>query len=301
MKTWFPIFVLSLCLPTGLVADEGDWMSRLADGRKLSSLSIPGTHNSAALREPLPATARCQSLNLAKQLDAGVRFFDLRCCHQEDQFFLYHGPVSQKLSFDAVLKTMESFLHRHPGETLILSIKPEHRPRGNSRSFVETLRHYLDQPDRAWYRGETIPKLGEVRGKMILLRRFDAPSGFGIPATDWGHNGSHEGDRLFIQDRFKVPDAETKWKLVKRGLERTLSRPPVDRLHLHFSSGYQSGPLGIPNITAISNSVNRRLTDYLLQAPRRCHGCLVVDFMTPELARSIYQLNFPVDKTGQGP
>ncbi|MCH2180753.1 MAG: phosphatidylinositol-specific phospholipase C [Mariniblastus sp.] len=293
MKTWLPVVVFVFCTPLSLLGEGADWMSRIPDRVSLSSLSIPGTHNSAALREPLPATARCQSLKLAEQLEAGVRFFDLRCCHQEDQFLLYHGPISQDLSFDEVLETMGSFLQRHPRETLILSIKPEHRGRGNRRRFVETLNAYLDQPGRSWYRGEAIPTLGEVRGKMVLLRRFDAPGPLGIPATDWGHNGNHEGATLFVQDRFKIPDAETKWKLVKRALDKTLARSPADRLHLHFTSGYRSGALGLPDIRAISGPVNQRLHDYLEQAPRRCHGCLVVDFITPQLARSIYQLNFP--------
>ena len=268
-------------------------MSRISDEVRLSSLTIPGTHNSAALREPLAGTAKCQSLTLSEQLAAGVRFFDLRCCHQQDEFHIYHGPISQNLSFEAVLQTMRSFLRKHPRESLIVSIKQEHRPQGNSRSFSETLQAYIEQQPQAWYREAAIPRLGDVRGKMVLLSRFQAAGPMGIPATDWGHDGRHEGTTLFVQDRFEIPDAETKWKIIRRALEDSLKESNRDRLHLHFTSGYRSGPLGMPNITAISTPINQRLNNYLKKAPHRRHGCLVLDFITPDLAQAIYQLNFP--------
>ena len=275
------------------LAGDADWMSRISDEMRLSSLTIPGTHNSAALREPLAGTAKCQSLTLSEQLAAGVRFFDLRCCHQQDEFHIYHGPISQNLSFEAVLQTMRSFLRKHPRESLIVSIKQEHRPQGNSRSFSETLQAYIEQQPQAWYREAAIPRLGDVRGKMVLLSRFQAAGPMGIPATDWGHDGRHEGTTLFVQDRFEIPDAETKWKIIQQGLKRTLAHPPGDRLHLHFTSGYLSGRLGLPDILAISIPVDQKLSTYLEQAPHRCHGCLVLDFITPDLAEAIYQLNFP--------
>ena len=293
MRTFFPTFAFVLIGSSLTLAGDADWMSRISDEMRLSSLTIPGTHNSAALREPLAGTARCQSLTLSEQLAAGVRFFDLRCCHQQDEFHIYHGPISQNLSFEAVLQTMRSFLRKHPRESLIVSIKQEHRPQGNSRSFSETLQAYIEQQPQAWYREAAIPRLGDVRGKMVLLSRFQAAGPLGIPATDWGHDGRHEGTTLFVQDRFEIPDAETKWKIIRRALEDSLKESNRDRLHLHFTSGYRSGPLGMPNITAISTPINQRLNNYLKKAPHRRHGCLVLDFITPDLAQAIYQLNFP--------
>ncbi len=275
-------------------SDGSDWMSRISDKVRLSSLTIPGTHNSAALREPLAGTAKCQTLPLAEQLDAGVRFFDLRCCHQEDRFHIYHGPISQKLTFESVLKTFRDFLLEHPRESLLISIKPESSPRRNSRSFVETLQAYIEEEPQIWHLGETIPTLGEVRGKLVLLRRFAATEELGFPATDWGHDGSHKGDTMFVQDRFEVAQAEIKWNIIRQGLDYSLAQPPGDLLHLHFTSGYRSGAFGVPNISVISRSVNQRLSHYLKIAPHQSHGCLVLDFITPDLARAIYQLNFPV-------
>ena len=44
------------------------WMSQLSDRVSLASLNIPGTHNSAALQEPFPKTAKCQTLSITEQL-----------------------------------------------------------------------------------------------------------------------------------------------------------------------------------------------------------------------------------------
>ena len=42
--------------------------------------------------------------------------------------------------------------------------------------------------------------------------------------------------------------------------------------------------------------INQKLVDYLSRAPHRRHGCLVLDFITPDLARAVYKLNFTPNK-----
>ena len=148
------------------------WMSRLPDDISLANLNIPGTHNSAARYELFPKTAICQSLSLTAQLRAGVRFFDIRCRHKKDLFFIFHGPINQHLSFDQLLGHMISFLTQNNQETLIMSIKEEHIPKQTTRPFMETLHSYINQNETYWYTKQKIPNLGIVRGKIVLLRRF---------------------------------------------------------------------------------------------------------------------------------
>ena len=295
---------LKLCLMVGLFClsgtfargEDSNWMSKLADETPIVSLNIPGTHNSAALREPFPKTAKCQSMTIGEQLAAGVRFFDIRCCHQNDQFAIYHGPISQRLTFDQVLDSMEAFLVAHPRETLLLSIKEEHRPSNTTRSFSETLQSVMGRRDGAWYTDESLPVLGSVRGKMVLIRRFASSQPWGIAAAAWGHDGFHKSDQLFVQDRFSVPDAETKWKIISRALKHSSREARSNRLHLHFTSGYTQNRLGLPDITAVSQPINRRLMNYLQQESAGRYGCVVVDFITPEIAAAIYRLNFSSQK-----
>ena len=279
--------------PTKGVAKQHGWMSQLSDDMSLAALNIPGTHNSAALHEPFPRTAKCQTLSIAEQLQAGVRLFDIRCRHEKDRFTIFHGPVDQHLTFDDVRKAMLLFLKRHPGETLVVSIKEEHRPIKNTRTFLETLGFYIEQEPLAWYTKKRVPKLVAARGKIVVLRRFASEAPLGIAASDWGHNGFHQGANLFVQDRFEIPNAAVKWKIVERAFQHSLQDQGSDRLHLHFASGYTKNGLGIPNITSVSTPVNQHLSEYLKTAPHRRHGCIVLDFMTPALAKAIYELNFP--------
>ena len=291
-RYFFLIFLLFLMGAASVFAAGHDWMSKISDNVLISSLNIPGTHNSGALYEPLPRTAKCQSLTLAQQLEAGVRFFDIRCRHQNDRFGIYHGPISQKLTFDTVLGTMRGFLKKNPSECIVLSIKEEHRSSRTTRSFPDTLHSYIKKNPRFWCIKKNIPKLSEVRGKLILLRRFPSANPLGIPATDWGHTGLHISKNIFVQDQFAISDSKTKWKTIERAFEQSQKNSKLDRLHLHYTSGYTQNIFGIPNITAISNPINERLKSYLKTAPKSRYGCIVLDFITPELSRAIYQLNF---------
>ena len=274
--------------------DSHSWMAKLPDSISLASLNIPGTHNSGALHEPFPRTAKCQQLSIIDQLKIGVRFLDIRCRHVKDRFFIYHGPINQRLSFEAVLGSIYSFLESNQSETLIISIKEENSATQTTRPFTETLHWYIDKNPDKWLLKEAVPNLGEARGKIALLRRFRSAKPFGIPATNWGHDGFFVGSNLFVQDKFKIPDNGTKWKIMQKAFEHSL-KDSSSRFHLHFGSGYTQNRLGIPNITAISDPINKKLSEYLKKAPKQRHGCVVLDFINPDLAEAIYKLNFTSD------
>ncbi len=286
----FLLIILSVSPPA--FALQSDWMSKLPDDISLAALNIPGTHNSGATREPIMGTAQCQSMSLRAQLESGTRFFDIRCRHSHNQFEIYHGFVSQNLTFADVLKTFKTHLQNHPSETIVVSIKSEYKPNQNSQSFTQTLRDYVDQAKSTWYLKESIPSLGMVRGKIVLLRRFASENPFGIPATDWKSNGFHKANKIFVQDRYSLPDANSKWNTIEQAFLFSIEEKSNSRLHLHYTSGYLKGRFGIPDIRSISTPVNQQLMDYLKTASHHRHGFIVVDFMTPELAKSIYRLNF---------
>lgn len=89
--------------PEAAIPAAADWMSALSDSLSLASLSIPGTHESCARFEPLAGSARCQTLSLSEQLEAGVRYLDIRCRRVDNSFSIYHGMVSQNMTFEDVL------------------------------------------------------------------------------------------------------------------------------------------------------------------------------------------------------
>lgn len=152
-----------------------DWMKYVDDGKHIRDLTLPGTHNSMALHGT--DSAKTQTMSLQTQLEAGIRAFDIRLRHINDSFAIHHGQVYQHANFNDVLSTMRDFLQRYPSETLLVRVKEEHTPTGNSRPFGDTFRAYADSYSAVIWRGhDTDPTLRETRGKIVFLQDFSGGS-----------------------------------------------------------------------------------------------------------------------------
>lgn len=274
--------------------DGTNWMTALPDGMPLSMLSIPGTHDSGARLEPLSGTAQCQTLTIAEQLQAGVRYLDIRCKRVNGVLKIYHGVADQKLTFQEVLTQVYGFLDAHPGETVLMCIKEEDEPSGNNPSFDAMVRAFTEEAPQRWYLKNNIPLLGEARGRIVLMRRFSTGSAMGFDASSgWSDNTTFTlttgSWRLSVQDRYQVADGSEKWQAVHDFLDGMI--PAVNQYYLNNLSGYQAGWFGIPNIPAISRDVLPRFLEYLNTAPAFV-GITAMDFVTEELANGIFELNF---------
>jgi hypothetical protein len=190
--------------------DLANWMGGLNDNINICHIAIPGTHDSAtagvwAFRE----MARCQSKRLSQQLLDGIRYFDIRVDGRASGLYgkytvLTHGGIicwnsdSTPMTLDDVNKICTNFLSAHPKETILISVKWESLYKGDTddwgfKTYVPThIWNSSTYKDR-WYVGTTIPTLGAVRGKMVLLRDSGIPSSYGIDPVvfqnDWdsGH------------------------------------------------------------------------------------------------------------------
>jgi 1-phosphatidylinositol phosphodiesterase len=275
-------------------ADIG-WMATLDDAAPLSSLSLPGTHETLALYEPLAGTAKCQNLSLAAQLEAGVRYVDIRCRHLSDAFSIYHGPIFEQLTFDDVLGTVNDYLDAHPTETLVMSVKEESDAEDTTRTFEQTFASYVAQAPDRWYLGASVPALGEARGKIVLLRRFAATAPvLGIDASGWADDTTFSlapsGADLRIQDAYVVTSDDAKWTAISALLGE--AHMPSATLYLDYTSGYQMhGEL--PNIPSVAGVINQQLDDYLGDpANAAAHlGVIANDFMTETRASRIAHTN----------
>ena len=74
-----------------------------------------------------------------------------------------------------------------------MSVKEEHDPAGNAETFQQVFTGYIQSNIKSWYLGNTIPALSEVRGKIVLLRRFyiepkSQPTIWGIDLSAWPEN-----------------------------------------------------------------------------------------------------------------
>ncbi len=272
-------------------SDPG-WMAEQDDTTLLSALSVPGTHDSGARFEPAPGIARTQTLTIAEQLDAGVRYLDIRCRHFEDAFLIYHGSIDQNQSYDEVLATLTTFLAEHPTETIIASVKEESLPQNNTRTFAQTFDSYLDQNPNLWYLGDRIPELGEVRGKIVLLRRFDTPrTTLGLDASPWLDSTTFSvsgAAAMRIQDAYMVTSNDMKWAAITALLDEAKAEPPAT-LFLDYTSGYQTMN-ALPSIPIVADDINARLDAYLATGSGHL-GVLVMDHLTADRAAAVVRMN----------
>jgi len=162
-----------------------DWMSFLPDSAYLSDISIPGTHDAATARLQTSEdkeSRRTQQYYLDEMLAAGVRHFDTRLgweghltlVHSDDADAQNHEGID--LTLTEMLQWTIGFLEEHPGETVIMQILADENV---SKVETEALAFFSDfvrydeaYKDRIWV-GDHVPTLGEVRGKIVIISRFN--------------------------------------------------------------------------------------------------------------------------------
>ena len=90
-------------------------------------------------------------------------------------------PWSGALTLDDVLAGCYAFLEAHPTETVLFAAKYEHGD-ASVPEVQQTLDAYIRKnPDR-WLLTDTMPTLGQARGKLVLLRRWEDEAGLGARA-----------------------------------------------------------------------------------------------------------------------
>ncbi|MFS4473875.1 phosphatidylinositol-specific phospholipase C [Chryseobacterium sp. T20] len=277
--------------------EMNSWMSGLQDNISISKISIPGTHDSGARVDApvVSGTAKTQDLSIAEQLNAGVRFLDIRCRHIDNAFTIHHGAIYQNLNFDDVLNACYAFLNSHPSETIIMSVKEEYDASNTTRSFEQTFDSYVQKNPSKWDLGANIPTLGAVRGKIKLLRRFSSGTTKGINASPWADNTTFDinnsGVQLKVQDYYKVTNNDDKWN----GIFNLLNEAKNDtngKLFVNFTSGYKPGIFGIPSIPTVSNNINPRLKTFFQTNTQGSFGIMPIDFVNAELSELIVKTNF---------
>jgi len=169
--------------------DHPDWMRWLPDELSLSQLSLAGTHDTMADKYGGPI--QTQSLSLKAQLEAGIRFIDIRARHESDKFKMFHGISDLGYWFDEdVLSVCVDFLDDHPTETIVMKIGSAGvpSPEDVTRSYEETFRSYRDDPRFTSYFWKpedpsvvsSLPRLEEIRGKIVVVQTFSSKERFGF-------------------------------------------------------------------------------------------------------------------------
>ncbi len=275
--------------------DASNWMANVPDATLLSALNIPGTHDSFALYGG--STTETQTMSLTNQLNAGIRFLDIRPRLSSDKLPIYHGDnplgVNQNIDFTQVVASCAAFLQSHPKECIVMSVKEEGGPDGNNQlTFDRAIANCIQNSRQHFYTTNAIPALGGVRGQIVLIRRYQTtPSqplntALGIDASSWsdeasisvpGFGTNVKPGTLLVQDLYQ-DYGDTKWDDVFDLLEQSLGDTNTSNWYLNFMSYSYLLRAAFPDNNA--QDINPKMVNYLvsklLTKPRV--GTIVMDF-----------------------
>lgn len=315
------------------------WMRDIPDDAPVTALSIPGTHNSCSV-DGLLGFGKTQNLDLADQLNAGIRFLDIRLAHYQNNLFAHHDIVHMGKSYADVLAACSSFLKQHPSEAVIMSVKDEERfdrnlgrfapseafgrGRGDpanwivrSSSFEEAFRartwQHIEDASLFYNFAAPLPdnssvttdlaltsgtKLGEVRGKIVLLRRFGGGQDIGFDLTYWPENRRFRSTTKLIyavEDRYQNPGENNKHNFIMTHIEEARRRDPKD-LYITFTSAVDLRT----KANGYAKALNPRLNDYLAESPQGRVGIVVMDYLEEprELISNVIKMNSTAGPAG---
>jgi len=294
-----------------------DWMETMPNV-PISWLTIPGTHDSGAMYEahirgfPIAGTAAAQNLIIPAQLEKGVRFLDIRCRSFENKFVIHHEMVYQNLTFDEVLDDCTRFLSAHPSETLIMSVKEEYTAQGSTLGFQEIMAEYMARNPALWYRKNAIPNLDEVRGKIVLLRRFAqhahvpgaAPDPDGIDASGWSQFDNRptpfslDDGQLSVEDYYAPPNGPSddavndKWISIVANAYLCQNDPSATRMCISFASASTNDAAKMLQkpILFYSTRINPLLMERLFNTKGK-YGIIAMDYVNEDLCRAAVDSN----------
>jgi 1-phosphatidylinositol phosphodiesterase len=192
---------------------QSRWMAMLDDNTPLIKITMPGTHGSAARHGGW--FAENQTLTIPQQLNAGIRYLDLRGRHIRNKLELHHGFMYQHMDLDDALRAVVSFLDANPTETVLIRLTSnEHTPHMNTRSLDETIDAYYANYQKHFAVGVgTKAPLSTLRGKAVMLRNFDARDKF---------RGIDFLEDMYIQDAYLLGtnwDLYGKWEHIKATID----------------------------------------------------------------------------------
>ncbi len=223
-----------------------DWLANIDDNTSLRDIDLPGSHDTMALHSIGDLAGQCQTLSLNDQLNLGVRFLDIRLKEDHNSLKVVHSFVDQKATFKDVDKVVTSFLAKHPSEFIIISIKEEAAASDSDISFEQALLKYLDNPIYLKEQTTLPTKVSEIRGKVLLLSRYQN-STIGIPTfSGWVDSMSFTlPNDIYVQDTYKITSKEQKQDEVVKCFNET-----GHALKINFLSAYRTN--GFPPSYAMS-------------------------------------------------
>ncbi|KAG5991424.1 hypothetical protein E4U43_004035 [Claviceps pusilla] len=263
-------------------AHNPSWMGSMPDDVNITSLSIPGTHDTMTYNIN-KFHLQCQNWDLTAQLNAGLRYVDIRARLQNNELHVFHGREPTGYSYKDVLLGLFAFLDANPSEAIIMRLKREGGPlgRGNKRTFQEAF-NYARLHDPATRPGAAkhlflyndtslpIPTLGQLRSKVFILQNWkaeDSDTAAAAAAAAPKHGPDKQvdhvsyglewdGPQMVLEDKWIIPSPshlDQKWDAIRSALEKA-NAAPLDNKYLYLS--HISASVGVLPIEAAAGTKN---------------------------------------------
>lgn len=288
-----------------------NWMSNISDDTPLSAINIPGTHDSATKFVMASAISRTQNLSVYEQLQAGVRYFDFRFEKTETDIITVHdvtncktgsGYFADDLTAGMIVDVCRKFLEENPTETILFQFKEGDGDAGTTL-YSEFYNRYIKGNESLWFTQNRIPEMGEVRGKIVMLRVVSVDGSFddtnsGINFENYPYVGSTKlydyrrceitdlnniaYAQMYVQDSYKL-GVNDKWTAIKDFIESDLSD---EEFNICLTSSSK-----IPLPYFIAKQTNKNLSEYEFENGK-VYGIIATDFITQEICEKIYSTNY---------
>ncbi|HLJ90927.1 MAG TPA: phosphatidylinositol-specific phospholipase C [Candidatus Angelobacter sp.] len=293
------------------------WMAAIDDGVLISQITLPGTHDSAALHGG--SDTQCQDRSPLEQLQMGVRLLDIRLNYVKsknggENFALHHGDKVSKYQwayfdktsdysndpdcYEFVLQDCINFLTYNRTECIVMCIKQEGSSISES-AFMTLFNSIAEKPifKAFFYLQTTVPALRDVRGKIVVVNRVIVGpwSNHGIFWGDWDKQllAQQSGTRnLDVEDHYQETYTSGKWKYVEDHLNKAANAQSANSTWFVTYASCAGPAIGKPKEWA--DAINPKLSTYLntilgSSMQGKTLGSLYMDFPSPSLIGQVIQ------------
>ena len=267
---------------------NSEWMSKLPDNLNISNITIPGTHDSCTfefffdnieiLQDIIDFFGMTQSWNFTEQLNAGIRYFDIRV---GSDGLIYHGLLLTTTSFIDIFKEIKNFFKKNPKESIIMRIKYEvvfSCYYDEENCFKNNIKKVLDENENILYTENSIPLLKDIRGKVFIIMEDKEYKN----CLNWKDN------KLKIQDYYNLSGEQEKAIQIKKEyILKYFNLSLIENNFLYINHCSAVGFYSLMSIKYVAMRINETPFFY-----KKYKGIIPLDFPSEELVLKIINKNF---------
>ncbi len=273
-----------------LPCHHDSWMAGVNDTLPLSEIAIPGSHDSGADKHSTDISSPewhyviTQDYGFITQAYVGIRWFDIRLEYDDGNLNLHHAGYDLHKQFHDILDWSVGYVNTFPSEVIILMVKQENSS-ASDLDFGNAVYEKIEQHGlQYFYLKNDVPRLGDVRGKVYIVRRFhnvlnkDFGIEFGWNDNTTGSYNNIDGIGLWVQDHYSLNtvSTDTKYNEFVSMVEKAHNEHNPNTFYLNFISGERvaSGE----TLWETASQINQMAKDFLDSRGMYYHYCGVIMF-----------------------